>query len=93
MSETNGQSDQSKLDRIEASHVKLMTDYALFVAGQQRAWERHEAFVAEQDRAWERQKERDAVVDARMEKIDARIEKLVSGMGAFIAGRSGEGKA
>jgi hypothetical protein len=60
-------------------------NYGLFVAEQKEAWARHEAFVAEQDRAWEHQKERDVV-------IDARIEKLVSGIGAFIAVKSGEGK-
>ena len=73
-----------------ASHVKLMTDHELFVKEQDRAWERHERFVAEherfvaeQDRAWERQKERDAL-------INARIDKLVSGIGRFIADNGGK---
>jgi len=84
MSETNGQSE-SRLDRLEASHIKLMTDHEVFwahhqefVAQQERAWARHDAWVAEQELAWERQKERDAA-------LDARIEKLVSGIGSFIA--------
>ena len=42
MSETNGHNSPKpewleRLDRLDASHVKLMTDYELFVQGQQRA--------------------------------------------------------
>ncbi len=80
MSETNGNNGATQLDRLEASHVKLMTDYGLFVAEQREAWERHERFVAEQDRAWERQRERDVA-------LDACIEKLISGIGEFMRNR------
>ena len=89
MSETNGKPAEKpewleRLDRLDASHVKLMTDcevawqrHEQFVRDQERAWERHEKFVAEQDRAWKEQKERG-------EALDKRIEDLVSGIGAFI---------
>jgi hypothetical protein len=47
------------MNRLEASHVKLMTDHEVFwshhrefVAQQERNRERHEAFFAEQERAW-----------------------------------------
>jgi hypothetical protein len=89
MSETNGQ-NESRLDRIEASHIKLMAEMDVLwtrhlevVAEQDRKWEQHNAFVAEQDRASERQKERDKL-------LDERIEKLVSGIGAFIAEKGGK---
>jgi len=82
MSETNGSED--RLDRLEASHVRLMTEHELFM-------KRHEAFVAEQDREWERQKERWREYDAWREQdrargaaLDERIDKLVSGIGEFM---------
>lgn len=87
MSEENGRSESfgERLARLEASHVKLMTDHEV-------AWTRHEAFVAEQDREWERQQERWQKYDSwreeyklRSEQLDKRIADLVSGFGAFIA--------
>lgn len=86
MSETNGSND--RLDRLEASHVRLMTEHELFM-------KKHEAFVAERDREWERQKERwreyYALRDqdrkesaARGAALDERIDKLVSGIGEFM---------
>ena len=57
MSDTNGHNASPKpewlerLDRLDASHVKLMTDFEV-------AWAKHEQFVEEQDREWERQQER-----------------------------------
>ncbi len=86
MGETNGSED--RLDRLEASHVRLMTEHELFM-------KRHEAFVEEQDREWERQKERWREYDARREQdrkesaargaaLDERIDKLVSGIGEFM---------
>jgi hypothetical protein len=90
MSETNGHNANPKpewlerLDRLDASHVKLMTDFEVFVAEhekfvleQERAWERHEKWAVEQERYREEQKDRDRV-------LDKRIAELVSGIGAFI---------
>jgi hypothetical protein len=91
MSETNGQGEsrldrmQEQLERVQASHVKLMTDHEV-------AWAKHEKFVEEQDREWERQKERWREYDLQRQEdrergaeLDDRIAKLVSGIGAFIA--------
>jgi hypothetical protein len=90
MSDTNGNPKPEwleRLDRLDASHVKLMTDHELFVQAQERAWERHEKWLAEQERAWERQnlawqeqKERDKI-------LDKRIGDLVSAIGELIRGR------
>jgi hypothetical protein len=41
----------ARFNRLEASHVKLMTDHEGFV-------KEHEAFVAEQEREWQNQQER-----------------------------------
>jgi len=91
MSDTNGQNDQTRLDRLEASHVKLMTDYGLFVTAQEQAWARHEKFVAEQELAWKRQQEHWERQRERDKALDERIDKLVGGIGEFM--RRGEGKA
>jgi hypothetical protein len=71
---------RERLEALEASHVRLMTDHELFLKEQELAWEKHQAFmaehrefVAERDRAWQRQQE-------RWVKIDERIDKLVSGL-------------
>lgn len=83
MSETNGQGE-SRLDRVEASHVKLMTDHALFVKEQELAWqkqreswERHEEFMREYNLK---------LIDdrARGAALDDRIDKLVSAVGELI---------
>jgi hypothetical protein len=83
MSETNG-NPKDRLDRLEASHVRLMTEHELFVR-------EHEKWVAEQDREWERQQERwrqyevdREAAKARGEELDRRIAELVSGIGEFI---------
>jgi hypothetical protein len=88
VSETNGGNDPNfseRLARLEASHVKLMTDHEV-------AWARHEKFVAQQDREWERQKElwkQNELAHERFLAADAalgkRIADLTSGIGAFIA--------
>ena len=81
-----------QLDRLEASHVKLMTEHEVFV-------KEHEARVAEQDREWERQQERWRQNDLQREKdredsrlrgaeLDRRIADMVSGFGEFIRLRS-----
>jgi hypothetical protein len=93
MSETNGnpkdEPTKDRLDRLEASHVRLMTDHEVFV-------KEHEKWVAEQEREWERQKERWAKYDERCEQdrlrrveLDERLDKLVSGIGELI--RRGNG--
>jgi|HubBroStandDraft_1064217.scaffolds.fasta_scaffold298014_2 hypothetical protein len=95
MSETNGHGEsrldriEEILERVEASHVKLMTDHELFVKAQDKAWRRHRRFVMEQDARWkeydlrreqdrERERERGA-------ELDKRIAALASGMGEFIS--------
>ena len=72
-----------RLDRLEASHVRLMTEHEEFVR-------EHEKFVAEQEREWERQQERWRQYEldrqearVRGERLDDRIDKLVSGIGQF----------
>ena len=88
MSETNGNSSE-RLDRLEASHVRLMTEHELFV-------KEHEKRVAEQDIEWEREKDRWRQRDLEFERerkerkeadaeLARRVAELVSGMGAFIA--------
>jgi hypothetical protein len=90
MSETNGNSGD-RLERLEASHVRLMTEHELFV-------KEHEKFVATQALEWKRQKKRWRKSDlqrqedyqreqARGAALDMRIEKLVSGLGQFIRER------
>jgi hypothetical protein len=90
VSETNGHSSPKpewleRLERVEASHIKVMTDFEVFAV-------RHEQWIAEQERAWEAQGKRGEALDkrlARMEahekRIDERIDKLVSGIGALAA--------
>ena len=94
MSESNGHGESLKdiretLQAVTASHVKLMTDHALFVKEQERAWERHASWVREQDErhaAWVR--EQDVQSKARGERLDERIAELVSAKGTFIAAKS-----
>jgi hypothetical protein len=83
MSDTNGQ-NESRLDRIEASHVKLMTDHALFVAEQDRAGERHQIFVKEQDEHWRRYEAQRQEDRERGIALDKRIADLASGTGEFM---------
>ena len=85
----NQRTKESRLDRAEARHVKLMAQHEVFwahhqesVAQQERNWARHDAWVVEQERAWERERELRRERDAA---LDARIDKLVSGIGTFIA--------
>ena len=91
MSEANGKGEsrldrmEQILDRLEASHVKLMTDHEV-------AWAQHEKFVAQQDLEWKEVKElakqnelahqRFLAADAELAK---RITDLVSGFGAFLS--------
>lgn len=73
-----------RFERLEASHVKLMTEHELAVQENDKAWERnqkswdrHEKWLQEYDTRCER----DRV--ARVE-LDERISELVSGIGEFI---------
>lgn len=77
-----------RLDRLEASHVQLMTEHEV-------AWAQHEKFVEQQDREWERQQKRwqqyeiDRAADrARGAELDRRISDLVSAIGEYM--RRGE---
>lgn len=90
MSETNGNSEsrpdrldrlQEQLERVTASHVQLMTDHEVFVREHQE-FERKYDLQREQDRKDEYE---------RGVRLDERIAKLLSGMGAFIR-EAGENK-
>jgi len=88
MSETNGHNAPKpewldRLERVEASHVKVMTDFEVFA-------QRHEQWAIEYERRWEAQEKRGKALDKRLdrleangERLDARIDKLVSGIGAL----------
>lgn len=80
--------NKERLDQLEASHIRLMTEHEMEVRKNDKAWRRHRRFVREvearrvaDDARWrayrEEQKQRD-------ETLDARIDKLVSAIGAFI---------
>jgi len=73
-----------RLARLEASHVRLMTEHEVF-------WKEHLEFVKSQDIAWarhqefQRQYEEDRKESARRgADLDKRISDLVSGMGEFM---------
>jgi hypothetical protein len=68
---------KERLELIEASHIKLMTDHEMFVRDQEKAWSRHEQFVREQEKAWTAQAARDAKLDERVDKLIAAIGRLV----------------
>ena len=81
--------NRERLDMLEASHVRLMTEHELEVRRNDKAWKHHRRFVREveghrvaDDARWAayraEQKDRDV-------NLDARIDKLVSGIGEFIA--------
>lgn len=84
MSETNGsgESFKEKFDRLEASHVKLMTDHEVFRAEQDQLWKAHDAKMREWD---EQHKASLKEADERGRDLDKRIADLVSGIGTFIA--------
>lgn len=86
MSETNGHTPKpewlERLERVEASHVKLMTDHEVFRR-------EHDEFVRQYDA--ERVADREEW-KARGEATDARIAQLVSAIGEFIReSRAGRG--
>jgi hypothetical protein len=90
VSETNGHNSPKpewldRLERVEASHVKLMTDHEVFMQDQHRSWERHQQWITEQERRGEALDKRLDRMEAHEERIDARIDKLVSGIGALAA--------
>ena len=90
MSENNGHTEswRERLDRVEASHVKLMTYHEVFVREQEKAWQR-------EDKAWrrlrKRERERDEAYDRRFkemgEALDARIARLVTAIGTFVGAK------
>ncbi len=73
-----------RLELLEASHVRLMTEREVEDRKNDRAWRRHRRFVRDQEKAWERQRERAAATDERIDRLGERIEQLVSGIGAFM---------
>jgi transcription elongation GreA/GreB family factor len=83
MSDTNGNTPKpewlERLERVEASHVKLMTDHEVFVRDYDRQQEADRAELKAYHAEWK----------ARGEATDRRIETLVKAMGEFIASRIG----
>jgi hypothetical protein len=89
MAETNGQGEsrldrmRDQLERVQASHVQLMTDHEVFV-------KEHEKRVEKQDREWEHLRKQNELAHQRFLAADAvlaeRIADLVSGIGAFMRG-------
>jgi ribonuclease HI len=89
VSETNGNKPEwlERLERVEASHVKLMTDHELFVREQERDWRQQRRRWREADK---RAAELDALAKALAQQgrdVDARITNLVSAIGALAAKR------
>lgn len=73
-----------RLERLEESHVKLMTEHEV-------AWAQHEKFREQQDIEWDRQQKRWAQneLDRKAERergadLDRRISDLVSAIGEYI---------
>jgi len=86
--------NRERIERLEESHIKLMTERETEDRKNDRAWKRHRRFMREHDA-------RMAADDARWAEhredqkqrglaLDQRIADLVSGIGAFIAA---QGKA
>lgn len=93
MSETNGDKPEwlERLERVEASHVKLMSDPELFVKEQERDW-------PAQRKRWRKAGQRATELDARPAvlaeesarrgaELYARIANLVSAIGALAGKR------
>jgi predicted metal-dependent hydrolase len=83
MSETNGKSEdwRERLDRVTASHVQLMTDVEIFRREHAAHVRRHDEFERQYDERREQDRKEQKLRD---EKIDARIDKLVSAIGEFM---------
>lgn len=82
----NGKPD--RFERLEASHVRLMTDLELFSKAQDKAWKQHRRRMKDFDRRL-RENEADhkrmrEEADQRNTELRDRIAELTSGMGAFI---------
>lgn len=80
MSEGNGNTAESwreRLEMLEKSHVRLMTDHEIFQREQDEEWKR-------QRERWSQQEKRDAARDERMDVLTGRIDKLVSAIGALV---------
>jgi hypothetical protein len=98
MSETNGNPAsewRERFDRLEASHIRLMTDHEVFVAEQDREWERQKERWREYEIDREAAKVRGAQIDAQLTALGERIDQLVSGFGEFLrrAANGGKGNA
>jgi hypothetical protein len=80
---------KERLEQLEASHIKLMTDHELFVKEQEAAWEKNRENWERHDRwqeAFDAQRAEDRKEEKRRgEELDKRIAKLVSGIGEFIS--------
>jgi hypothetical protein len=78
-------SNKERLDQIEASHVRLMTEHELEVRRNDKAWKRHRRWLREYREQLKVDEEKWRATDARFADLGDRIEQLVSGIGAFIA--------
>ncbi len=75
---------EERFQRLEESHVRLMTQHEVFVQEQERSWQEHKEFVKEQD-AWKRDYDARCESDRRERReLDKRIADLVSGIGEYI---------
>ncbi len=73
-----------RLNALDASHVRLMTEHEVFVREQEKSWEENRKAWAEH-RAWLKEYDARCAQD-RLDRVALfkRIEDLVSGMGEFI---------
>jgi hypothetical protein len=77
----------TRLEKLEASHIKLMTEHEVFLAEQERAWQRNDREWARHQEwltRFEKQREQDR---ERNVELDKRISDLVSGIGEFMRQR------
>jgi hypothetical protein len=77
----------TRLEKLEASHIKLMTEHEVFLAEQERAWQRNDREWARHQEwltRFEKQREQDR---ERNVELDKRISDLVRGIGEFMRQR------
>jgi hypothetical protein len=81
--------NSERLERLEASHIKLMTEHELAVKANDEAWEKNriawDKHFAWLDRFEADRKKEQAQRRESGEELDRRIAALVSAVGALIA--------
>lgn len=81
MSEGNGISAESwreRFDRLEKSHVQLMTEHELWVAENEKSWD-------EQRNKWAEHLAWKIEADRKFAEQGERVDRLISGIGELIA--------